>query len=360
VNFIIFNSEKKTMNKLPITILGAGNVGCAMAAHATLEGYPVTLWAHPDHAQNLHVIQTNRGLTLDQETEAQFVSLNRVTTDLAEAIRGAHYIFIATPSHAQESLFKTMLPHVLPNQRIVTLSGNFSTQLFLKIKKQFPHNPDIALFETSISPYVARFAPQQGQSTLLGFKKWLHIVHAQPVSLTEKNDLSELLPCELHWSSDLYEAGLQNINGVVHPAATLLNVARIEDTQGDFYFFKQGITLTVAKLITAVDQERIDIANSLGIPALSLLKVMERFYGQHFSDVYQWAKGSIVHNKEKITPSHIQHRYLNEDIPYLLVPWYSLAQHQGIATPALKSLIDLASVLHGTCYLTNGRTLLNE
>ena len=49
---------------------------------------------------------------------------------------------------------------------------------------------------------------------------------------------------------------------------SLLNVALIERTKGDFYFYEQGVTPAVGRLIKAVDEERIKIGKHLNITVI--------------------------------------------------------------------------------------------
>ena len=69
-------------------------------------------------------------------------------------------------------------------------------------------------------------------------------------------------------AKNILQTSLQNGNPVIHPAITLLNVALIERTQGDFDFYHQGVTPTVGRLIRAVDNERIAIGKKLGVEVI--------------------------------------------------------------------------------------------
>src|SRR5262249_41472701 len=66
--------------------------------------------------------------------------------------------------------------------------------------------------------------------------------------------------------------GLSAMNPVVHPAGVLLNAGRIEYSQGEFFFYEEGVTPAVCQVIEAVDAERRAIGRALG---LELLPVAE-------------------------------------------------------------------------------------
>jgi hypothetical protein len=60
-------------------------------------------------------------------------------------------------------------------------------------------------------------------------------------------------------AKNILQTSLQNGNSVIHPTITLLNAALIERTGGDFFFYEEGVTPAVGRLIKAVDEERIAI-----------------------------------------------------------------------------------------------------
>jgi opine dehydrogenase len=66
-------------------------------------------------------------------------------------------------------------------------------------------------------------------------------------------------------AGNVLQTSLQNGNPVIHPAITLLNAALIERTGGDFFFYEDGVTPAVGRLIEAVDRERISIGRALGV-----------------------------------------------------------------------------------------------
>jgi opine dehydrogenase len=147
------------------------------------------------------------------------------------------------------------------------------------------------------------------------------------------------------------------VTGVIHPAPMLMNAGRIESTAGDFLFYREGMTSAVGKVMHAVDMERCAIASGLGLALPSALEMMNRYYGLHHDDLSSFAFHSHVHNVEKSTPDSLQHRYLLQDIPYVLTPWAALGRRLGVATRAIDSLIRLACLATGETAMGGERTL---
>src|SRR5205085_12484531 len=73
--------------------------------------------------------------------------------------------------------------------------------------------------------------------------------------------------------------GLAAMNPVVHPAGVLLNAGRIEYSRGDFYFYEEGVTPAVCRVIYGVDRERRAIARAFD---LDLPPVDEAFHAAGF------------------------------------------------------------------------------
>lgn len=117
-----------------------------------------------------------------------------------------------------------------------------------------------------------------------------------------------------------------------------------------------GITPSIAKLIEAVDRERMALCHSLGVWTISAIEWQKRFYG---------AKGDtlpeVLHSNrsyEEIgAPRSKESRLLTEDVPMGLVPMSEIAKVAGVPTPFMDSAILLTSEIFGKDYRTTGRNL---
>jgi hypothetical protein len=78
-----------------------------------------------------------------------------------------------------------------------------------------------------------------------------------------------LLPGQLRRGETVLDLDLMNINAVMHPAQMVCNASWIEATGGDFSIYHEGSGPAVARVIAAVDAERLAVAQ-LVIPENSL------------------------------------------------------------------------------------------
>jgi opine dehydrogenase len=160
---------------------------------------------------------------------------------------------------------------------------------------------------------------------------------------------------------DVLQTGLANINAIMHPAGMVGNAGWIERHAGDFYFYREGLTPAVARVIEAVDRERLEIVRRLGHPPLSFIEIFHQAgltsdAARTSGSVYQATQESTPNRSIK-SPSTLEHRYLREDVGYGLVPMAEIARLLGAETPVIDALITLASEINETDYRSEGLTL---
>ena len=136
------------------------------------------------------------------------------------------------------------------------------------------------------------------------------------------------------------------MNPVMHPAGVLMNAGRIEKSRGDFYFYDEGVTPAVCRVIEQVDAERLAIGAALGY---ELMPVAEGFHAAGFGP--QGDLWSVINGSRMLTalraPGSLETRWLSEDVPYGIATWAALGDDLGIETPVMDALVALASVVLG-------------
>jgi opine dehydrogenase len=154
---------------------------------------------------------------------------------------------------------------------------------------------------------------------------------------------------------NVLHTGLNNMGAIFHPALTLLNAGRIESTHGDFQFYIDGVTSSVAGVLEVLDRERVTVAAALGIRARSAMEWLEMAYNASGANLNE-----AIHNQPGYygikAPSTLSHRYIFEDVPMSLVPIAALGLHYGVAVRGMDSIIQLACIIHKTDYWRRGRT----
>lgn len=341
-----------------ITIIGAGHGGQGLAGHLAILGHDVCLYAHPDHTGGLHAIEQYGGVQCTGQING-FGKIARTTTDLTTALNDTQIIFISLPVPAHDAIFKQMIPHLKSKQTVINLSGHFSG-LFqhLMLKKHRKHK-DILIADITSFPYACR-SSTPGISNIIAIKKVLGIASTLPKHALEiKSMLDDFFPCKLHVKSSFIEAGLYDPSGISHPPTALFNAGRIGN-QEEFYFYKQGISLETSVYLEAMDNERIEIGKRLGFHLKPYHEVMNEYYDLNYEKIFDFFKNSPVHNKNKLCPNSLKARYISEDVPYSLVPWYSLGRIVGYKPLAIKNIINMCSIINHQDYFKHGRNLVKN
>jgi opine dehydrogenase len=155
---------------------------------------------------------------------------------------------------------------------------------------------------------------------------------------------------------NVLNTGLNNMGAIFHPALTLLNAGWIEATHGDYQFYIDGVTPSVARVLEVLDRERVTVASALGIRARTSLEWLKLAYDTEGADLHE-----AIHNQPGYygikAPPTLNHRYIFEDVPMSLVPIASLGMRYGVSVRAMESIIRLGSIIHRTDYWRRGRTV---
>ena len=342
-----------------IAVLGAGNGGCAAAADLTLRGYEVRLFSRSQNT--LMPVMKSGGITLVEAGQEKFAAPFFVSPHLPPVINGVDLIIIAAPAVAHEYLAQSMARYLLDGQRILLNPGHTGGSLhFANTLRHAGLAAKIHLCETVTLTYICRM-PQPARVEI--YRRTTHLrCAAFPGKETEAlvKEISEIYP-NIVPAENVLETGFSNINAIMHPAGMLGNAGWIEKTGGDFYFYGEGITPTIAAWIEEVDEERLEIVNRLGLKPLRFIDI---FYQAGLTSVDARASGSVYRaisesepNRTIKSPSTLDHRYIKEDVGYGLVPMAEIGKLMGVKTPVIDALITLASVASGANYRDEGLTL---
>lgn len=343
-------------DKVFYTVVGAGHGGKAMAAHLALMGFPVTLYNRTP--ENIAAIKARGGIDLEsfEGGPRGFGRLANVTSDMAEALAEADIVMVVVPSTAHADIARTAAPHLRDGQIVVLNPGRTGGALeFVKVLRDCGCDADVTVAEAETLIYASR-SEGPAQARIFGIKEAVPIA-ALPATRTRRvlEALAPAYPQFIDGISVLH-TGLNNMGAIFHPTLTILNAGRIESTGGDFQFYIEGVTPSVARVLEVLDRERVTVAAALGIRARTALEWLKMAYDATGADLYE-----AIHNQPGYygikAPPTLNHRYITEDVPASLVPIAALGERYGVSVRAMDSIIRLACIIHRTDYWRRGRTL---
>ncbi|MBX3070947.1 MAG: NAD/NADP octopine/nopaline dehydrogenase family protein [Thermomicrobiales bacterium] len=337
-----------------ITVLGGGNTAFSIAAKLALEGHEILIWEHPAFAHTIDPIRGSLAIALHHPAGTRLAQVAGVTTDAAEALAWSDLLLCSVPSYAHAPFAEQLVPHLRSGHMLALLPGNLGSLAFADAIAERGVS-GVVVCESDTAPYVCRkTAP--GEATIWGEVTGLGIgVFPQSQTSEIVPELAGLFPGAVPHAHVL-AAGLSAMNPVVHPPGVLLNAGRVEKSRGDFYFYDEGVTPSVVRVIEALDAERLAIGAAFG---LELTPVDEAFHVAGFGPAGDlW---SVINGSRMLTalraPGSLDTRWLTEDVPYGLLPWSELARIVSVATPVIDALITLTGALTGHDFRAESRTL---
>jgi opine dehydrogenase len=339
---------------LVVAIVGTGIGGTELAGYLGLNGRRVRV--HDVRPEAVSGIRRRGGLEVSGITSG-FAPVERATTDVAEALDGATLIAVTTLNNDHRAVAEALAPRLRDGQTVCLMPGYVGGALELRRSlDQLGCRADVKLGEIDNFPFTGAILGPAAVR-LASLKRRLHVA-ALPAS--DGPAVVELVrqalpPAAL--ATSVFQTGLGTMNPILHVPGMLGNQGRL-DAGEPFQFYGAGITPSVARVIDALDGERMALARAFGVEVPTIRGWLAGTYGLEGDDLYHLIQR--LHRevfKDSPAPSTLDARYVTEDVPYGLVPTAELGRLAGVPTPIADALIAVASVALGRDFRREGRTL---
>jgi opine dehydrogenase len=338
------------------TVIGAGHGGKAMAAHLALMGLKVTLYNRTfDH---INVIKKRGGIELESAEDGPhgFGKLVNATSDMGEALKKAQMIMVVVPSSAHADIARTVANNLGNGQIIILHPGRTCGALeFAKVLRDEGCTADVTIAEAETFIYASR-SDGPAEARIFRIKEAVPLAALPAIRNERVLDAIHPIYPQFIDGVNVLNTGVNNMGTIFHPALTLLNAGWIEATHGDYQFYIDGVTPSVARVLEVLDRERVTVASSLGIRARTALEWLKMAYDTTGEDLHE-----AIHNQPGYygikAPNTLSHRYIFEDVPMSMVPIASLGERFGVSVRGMDSIIRLACIVHRTDYWKRGRTV---
>lgn len=344
---------KKDKKDLKFCVLGAGHGGLAMAGHLAIKGFRVNLYNRG--RRRIHPVIHRGGIKVEGEVKG-FGKIELASTNIKESLEGVDILMVVVPAIGHRFIAETCAPYLKENQIVILNPGRTGGALeFYNVLRE----QDIKKL-----PFIAE------AQTFLYASRALGPAHAKIFSVKNSIPLATL---PAYWipgvqkiinrafpqfipGDNIFKTSFDNIGAIFHPALTILNAGWIEDTHGDFEYYIQGASESVARALERLDKERMAVAAALGIKALSAKAWLYTAYSAAGKDLYE-----AIHDNPGYlginAPDRLHHRYVDEDVPMSLIPLASIGEMLKVETPTIRAVIHLASIMRGIDFWEIGRTV---
>lgn len=339
-----------------VTIMGSGNGATAAAFEWAQAGHEVSMWDFERFGENVAAIAAAGHIEGRVKFEGT-AEIRYAGHDLDRALEGAELVIIVGPAYAHEAMAEALRGKLNPDTAYCLLPSACNGAVVFKQTLGLDLMDDTYVIgETSTLPYGCRLVEPGVVRVTTRVLDGLYVATLPSTRTPELLAKLQVVWPQAEAAKNVLQTTLQNGNPVLHPAIMLLNASRIENTGGDFLFYTDGVTPASATLIETIDAERVALGDALGIdlvpdPELGLRQgyLSEATYLVGYNQGIGFAKSQA--------PKSLDFRYLTEDVPYGLVFASELAKQVGVPTPAIDTVISMASIILRTDFRAQGKRL---
>lgn len=332
---------------MKIAIVGAGAIGLGLAALCENLGH-TALVVSPSGASTaflaagpLHAVGTVAG------------TFEPRAATLAEALDEASLVVFAVPANAMGRLIAAAAPLLKADHAVIISShSSFSALVLRRALTARGIAVPVAAWSTTLAT-GRRIAPDRVQVDDLRSRVDVAFLDdgAGRLAALER----ELFGERFHEVADLLALSLSNLNPPIHLANALCNLTRIE--RGEAWDNYDGITPAVARLILALDAERVALARTCGYE----VKTVE----EHYVHTFPIARASLAEMAAEVHrmkqgprgPTSLSTRYITEDLPFGIWPIVALARARGVPVPVHEGGLAVMSAIAGTDFVAQNDLL---
>ena len=333
---------------MKVAILGSGNGALAEAFEWSRAGHDIYMYDFPQFDKQIAAITKAGGITSEGMMEG-FMPVKYAGHDIKLVLKDADLVFAVGPAYATEPFGKACAPYAEKGQVFVVCpSSCMGAILFKNALGLSVEDHSVTVADTSTLPYAVRII---GDAKIAVYNRLGGGVLLATLP-SSKNDMVYDLLKPVHEcvekAKNIFQTCLQNANPMLHPCITTLNAARIEGPD-DFFFYEEGVTPGVGRLLKAIDDERIELGRALGLeiesdPHISIRQgyLTEESYDHGYSK----APGFMGIKAQ----TQLDYRYYNEDAGFGLVLWVDLADRLGLELPNVRAMLQIVSSIMGRDY----------
>ena len=341
---------------MKIAVLGGGNGSLAAAGDLALAGHEVRLWRRDRAAVETH--NAAGGLITVKDFRGRHEARpSLITSDIADAVRGAQLILCPAPATAQPDIARALAPHLADGQVVFLPPGTFGSVLFAKAAWDTGNRVKVAFAETGTLPWLTRkHGPFEAAITIRA-KRLPTGVFPLTLQAHALEVIGSAFPGVIEPCGDALSGALMNAGPIIHPPLITMNAAPLEHFE-KWDIHKEGTTAATRRVTDALDAERVAIREALGYgpPHFPLANHYAR-------EGEEWMYGRGSHDKltdsgdwrERIVLTG--HRYMLEDVRIGLSFLASVGALAGVQTPLVRAFLAIGSAICDEDFMTTGRTL---
>ena len=325
---------------MKVAILGAGAIAYGNAALLCRDGHDVTLWS--PSGRRTATLATGAPLVASGAVVGRFHP--RIAASCADALAGAEAVVVAVPGYGHRHVLDAATPFLRSEQVVVFSSHMSLAALYLAglLRKRGVTAPIAALGTTvttgrQIGPDAVNVSSVRAR---------LDVAVLPEAAAGKGIEVCRAVFGDRFVARDgLLAIALSNLNPQNHLAIAMCNLTRME--LGEAWGQNRHITPAVARLIEALDAERLAIARAFGLTVRTIREHFHLSFDVPMGPLAEMTQALAQRPTDVKGPTTLDSRYVTEDVPFGLVPTIRLAALAGVPVPLHESGVRLMSALYG-------------
>ncbi len=359
-----FQKKYRRLN-MEIVIIGAGNAGKATAAYLLSMRQP----SFNDKTDDMHDSSYKvRLITGDAKKAAEtekngLTASGRITGNFRPMIEYSPYgtgdiraskadvIIVQTVAGAHRDVAERLKGHLGKNQLIIIFNGNWGAAEFESVLGAEAREKKTLICETAAQLFLCS-SPDINSVNITGIKESVGFAVSDMKRIREACERAVRLFPGLKTAENIIDTSANSSNPVIHGPIAAFNITRLENGE-DYTLFGTALPEKLIRYIEKADLERCAVIEALGTKATGVLEILNSFWPVKRESLRDALKENEAYRDIK-GPKTLLHRYIEEDIPYGLVPLSVLGKKLGVPTPYTDSVITGLSLYLGRDFMKEG------
>ena len=359
-----FQKKYRRLN-MEIVIIGAGNAGKATAAYLLSMRQP----SFNDKTDDMHDSSYKvRLITGDAKKAAEtekngLTASGRITGNFRPMIEYSPYgtgdiraskadvIIVQTVAGAHRDVAERLKGHLGKNQLIIIFNGNWGAAEFESVLGAEAREKNTLICETAAQLFLCS-SPDINSVNITGIKESVGFAVSDMKRIREACERAVRLFPGLKTAENIIDTSANSSNPVIHGPIAAFNITRLENGE-DYTLFGTALPEKLIRYIEKADLERCAVIEALGTKATGVLEILNSFWPVKRESLRDALKENEAYRDIK-GPKTLLHRYIEEDIPYGLVPLSVLGKKLGVPTPYTDSVITGLSLYLGRDFMKEG------
>ncbi len=359
-----FQKKYRRLN-MEIVIIGAGNAGKATAAYLLSMRQP----SFNDKTDDMHDSSYKVRLIAGDAKKAAETEKNgltasgRITGNFRPMIEYSPYgtgdiraskadvIIVQTVAGAHRDVAERLKGHLGKNQLIIIFNGNWGAAEFESVLGAEAREKNTLICETAAQLFLCS-SPDINSVNITGIKESVGFAVSDMKRMREAYERAVRLFPGLKTAENIIDTSANSSNPVIHGPIAAFNITRLENGE-DYTLFGTALPGKLIRYIEKADLERCAVIEALGTKATGVLDILNSFWPVKRESLRDALKENEAYRDIK-GPKTLLHRYIEEDIPYGLVPLSVLGKKLGVPTPYTDSVITGLSLYLGRDFMKEG------